>query len=189
MMAFRHYLLGLGPLSDIAWEALQPALSTRIVPKSGFLWEEAAVCRELFFLEEGMVRAVTNQDGTEKNLDFHFGGEVVTHLNSFATGLPADYAMQAAERTQVIAVDKIRLFGAAQQVPELESVGKACLRLTAARLEEHARLFKLYSPSERYEYLERHRPELLQRVSLTQLASYLGVARETLSRIRRRRVL
>ena len=50
--------------------------------------------------------------------------------------------------------------------------------------EEHSNFFKLYTPTERYRYIEKNKPHLLQRVSLSQLASYLGVARETLSRIR-----
>jgi CRP-like cAMP-binding protein len=50
--------------------------------------------------------------------------------------------------------------------------------------EEHSKLFKIYTPAERYHYVEQHNPQLLQRISLSQIASYLGVARETLSRIR-----
>jgi len=45
-------------------------------------------------------------------------------------------------------------------------------------------MFKMYTPTERYRYIEKNNPRLLQRVSLTQIASYLGIARETLSRIR-----
>ncbi|MCW3464004.1 hypothetical protein [Chitinophaga nivalis] len=48
-------------------------------------------------------------------------------------------------------------------------------------------LYKLMSAQERYAYLEQHHPEILQRVSLSQLSTYLGIARETLSRIRGRR--
>jgi CRP-like cAMP-binding protein len=50
--------------------------------------------------------------------------------------------------------------------------------------EAHSNLFKIYTPTERYRYIEQHKPELLQRIPLSQLASYLGVKRETLSRIR-----
>lgn len=189
MNRFREYLSSLAPLSDAAWQALQPALSERVVPKSGFLWSEGRVCQALYFLEEGYVRAFTDLDGADKNLDFHFEGEVVTHLSSFAAGTPADYGVQACEKVRVTVIDRHGLFAAAKAEPELETAGKACLRLTAARSEEHARLFKLYTPLQRYEYLEQQRPELLQRVSLTQLSSYLGVARETLSRIRKRRAL
>jgi CRP-like cAMP-binding protein len=61
--------------------------------------------------------------------------------------------------------------------------------LFATKQEELSTVFQLYSAEERLEYLEATKPELLQRVSLSQLASFLGVARETLSRIRKRRIL
>ena len=51
--------------------------------------------------------------------------------------------------------------------------------------EEHLELFKLYSAEQRFRYIEQHQPEMLQRVPLSWLASYLGVARETLSRFRK----
>jgi hypothetical protein len=54
---------------------------------------------------------------------------------------------------------------------------------------EFSNLFKLYSAQERLQYLETRYPKILQRVSLSQLSSFLGVARETLSRIRKRRIL
>jgi CRP-like cAMP-binding protein len=53
--------------------------------------------------------------------------------------------------------------------------------------EEHSTFFKTHTPTERYLYIEEHNPRLLQRISLSQLASYLGVTRETLSRIRGKR--
>ena len=71
--------------------------------------------------------------------------------------------------------------------PEVETLGRKCIRAFAVKQEEQSTLFTLYTAQERYEYIERLHPHLLQRVPLTLLASYLGVARETLSRIRKRR--
>jgi CRP-like cAMP-binding protein len=65
-------------------------------------------------------------------------------------------------------------------------VRRLAIRLLLAS-EEHSNLFKLYTPTERYRYIEKNKPELLQRISLSQIASYLGVTRETLSRIRRKK--
>ncbi len=49
-------------------------------------------------------------------------------------------------------------------------------------------LLKIYTPAERYHYIERNTPHVLQRVPLSHLASFLGVSRETLSRIRAKKV-
>ena len=68
--------------------------------------------------------------------------------------------------------------------PEIELIAKRNLQLIAAKQEKQIQLYRLLTARERYEYLEKNQPEILQRVSLTQLSSYLGVKRETLSRIR-----
>ena len=52
--------------------------------------------------------------------------------------------------------------------------------------EEHAEMLRRLSAEDRYRYVVEHKPHLLQRVSLTQLASWLGTSRESLSRIRAR---
>lgn len=95
----------------------------------------------------------------------------------------------ACEPLTTIIFDKNKLFQATKQANEIETLGRNCIRLFATKQEEFATLFKLYSAQERLEYLETKHPEILQRVPLSQLASFLGVARETLSRIRKRRIL
>jgi hypothetical protein len=52
--------------------------------------------------------------------------------------------------------------------------------------EEHSNSFKLLSPEERYRFLLENKPQYLTRVPLVHLASYMGVSRETLTRIRQR---
>ncbi|SKA09538.1 hypothetical protein SAMN04488128_102728 [Chitinophaga eiseniae] len=86
---------------------------------------------------------------------------------------------------KIVNFEEFSRFG--DQNPQIETLGRLCLQRIAARREKHAALFKLMSAQERYAYLEQEYPEMLQRIALSQLSSFLGVARETLSRIRSRR--
>jgi hypothetical protein len=52
--------------------------------------------------------------------------------------------------------------------------------------EEHSNSFKLLSPEERYQFVIDNKPQYLQRIPLIYLASYLGISRETLTRIRKK---
>ncbi|MEN7549446.1 Crp/Fnr family transcriptional regulator [Rapidithrix thailandica] len=182
------YIHSLSNLSEKSWEILYPVLSTQEFKKGAYLLKENHVCHSLFFIDKGFCRSFYLKDGLEKNTAFHFENEIVTNLNSFAEGQKSTYFIQACEPLTAILFDKQKLFEACQKAPEIETLGKKCLRVTAAKLEEHANLFKLFSAIERYEYLEQHQPQLLRRVSLTHISSYLGIARETLSRIRKRRL-
>ncbi|WP_199233831.1 Crp/Fnr family transcriptional regulator [Pedobacter sp. HMWF019] len=114
---------------------------------------------------------------------------MATNINSFGSGEKSKFNITACEPLEVVIFDKQKLFEAAKQSPQIEALGRNCIRLFASKQEEFSTIFKLYTAQERLAYLEAHHPEMLQRVSLTQLAPFLGVARETLSRIRKRRTL
>ncbi len=67
---------------------------------------------------------------------------------------------------------------------EIETLGRNILESVVTKQEEHSDLFKLLTAQERYEYLQKNHPEMIQRISSTQISSYLGISREPLSRIR-----
>lgn len=182
-----HYIHALTDFSATNWALLQPALSKLEFKKGEYLLKEGAVCNALFYIDKGYCRSFYLKDGQEKNTAFFFEDDIATNINSFGSGEKSDYAIIAGERLTVVAFDKQKLFEASRLAPEIETLGRKCIRRFATRQEEHANLFKLYTAQERYEWLEEHQPQLLQRVSLSQLSSYLGIARETLSRIRKRR--
>ncbi|MVT06739.1 Crp/Fnr family transcriptional regulator [Chitinophaga tropicalis] len=188
MQRLLNYIHSLTDFSEKSWEVLLPVLTRREFRKDDFLLKENEVCHSLFFIEQGYCKSYYDKDGVEKNTAFCFEGEVATNINSFASGERSTYNIQACEPLTTVVFDRQKLFEAAAQWPEIETLGRKCLRLTASRLEEHANIFKLYTTQERYEYLEQNQPHLLQRVSLTDLSSYLGIARETLSRVRKRRL-
>ena len=150
---------------------------------------EGDTCSSLFFICDGLARSFYVKDGVEKNTAFHFEGEAATNIASFTTGDVSKYNIQALEPVTAIVFDRQKFFEVSAIVPQIAILGKNCLRYTAAKLEEYANLFTLYSPTERYAYFERHEPHVLERVPQTQLASFLGVAKNTLTRISSRRVV
>jgi CRP-like cAMP-binding protein len=145
-------------------------------------------CQSLYVIEQGFCRAFNIQDGLEVNLNFYFEYETVTHKNSYVFNTPADYAVVACEPMIVYRLDKPDVLEAIKQCPEIEVAAKKNLELIVAKQERQLQLFRILTAKGRYEFLEKHEPALLQRVSISQLASYLGVKRETLSRIRNKRM-
>lgn len=184
LLAYIHSLM---PFPEASWEVLLPALTPMSFGKGAYLLQEGKACNALYFVRQGYCRAFYNKEGQEINTDFFFEQDIATSIGSFATGEPSAFAIQACEALDVVRFDKQLLRAASAQDLQIEALGRLCLRQIAIRQEKHSALYKLMTPLERYEYLEQSVPEMLQRVSLTQLASYLGVARETLSRIRSRR--
>ena len=181
------YICSLTTFSDESWELLQPVLTKREFKKSEFLLKQGQVCNSLFYIDKGYCKSFYNIDGVVKNTGFFFENDVATNINSFGSGQKSEFNIAACGPLTAIIFDKDKLFQAAKLSSEIETLGRNCIRLFASKQEEFSTLFRLYSAQERLEYLETKHPEILQRVSLSQLASFIGVARETLSRIRKRR--
>jgi len=145
-------------------------------------------CQSLFLVEKGFCRAFNIQDGEEVNLEFYFEFETVTNKNSYLFNKPSDFTVVACEPMIVYKIDRKDLLESIRQYPEIEIAGKRNLELIAAKQEKQLQLFRILTAKGRYEFLEKNDPDLLQRVPISQLASYLGVKRETLSRIRNKRM-
>jgi CRP-like cAMP-binding protein len=183
------YIYSLIEFSDESWKLLQGALTKKKFKKNEFLLKEGHVCNSLFYIDKGYCKSYFENDGVTKNTGFYFENDIVTNINSFSRGQKSEYNIIACEPLTVIVFDKEKLFQASKQSHEIESLGRNCIRLFASKQEEFSSLFKRFSAQERLEYFEANHPYIMQRVSLSQLASFLGVARETLSRIRKRRTI
>lgn len=183
---FYKTITGFTDMSDESLSKLFSVVNRREFAKNEYLLEENAVCNSIFFIEAGSVRSFLHIDANEINTNFSFEGNYVTSLKSLRTSTPSEINIKAEEKSIVFEFKKDNLLELYKESVEVDAFGRNLLELLLMQQEEHANLFKIYSPAERYEYLRVNSPELLQRVSLSQLASYLGIARETLSRIRRK---
>jgi CRP-like cAMP-binding protein len=172
------------PLSDDDIALLAGYAISRKLKKGEILLKEGEVCRSFYLVENGYLRTWYDKNGVPINLNFTFEGNFTTNLKSFRSRRPSEINIEAGEDS-LISVFNINsvaeAFGANPEI--MRFVRRLAISLLLAS-EEHSDLFKIYTPAERYRYIEKNNPQLLQRISLSQIASYLGVTRETLSRIR-----
>lgn len=177
---------GISPISPEAFAQLLQHSTKRQWQKGEYLLREGSICRMVHFIERGAMRAFQVKDGKDIHLNFYFEGAFVTNLKSLRTETPSAYHLQAMEQALVYSFTKTDLLELYACSPEVAVFGKNLVEHLLMEQEEHAAFFKLYSPEERYMQLLQQHPALIQRVSLSRLASYLGIARESLSRIRKR---
>lgn len=173
-------------LSDDDLDLLTSCACIKHLRKGEALLSKGEICRSLYFVQRGYLRSFYDRDGTAINLNFSFEGDFTTDVKSFRSKKATEIRIEAAEDVSVLVFDIGQLSGKyppGSQVPTF--IRRLAIGLLLAS-ESHNELLKLHTPTERYRYIELNQPSLLQRVSLSQIASYLGVARETLSRIRGR---
>jgi len=176
-------------LSEESWEILSTCLIVTKIPKGFFLLKTGDFCNSVFFIHEGYCRIFHNNEGKEVNINFHFENEFITNIKSYTKKERSEYSIQACENMVIVKIKKNELIERAfKNTQEFEIFGRKMLEFMIMDQDEHLNLFKLYNPQQRYEYIEKNRPEIIQRVALTQIASYLGVTRETLTRIRKKKM-
>lgn len=151
------------------------------------IYDHGVVCRDMIVLEEGLVRAYYMHEAREVNLRLICAPAVATAMSSLITGSPSQEWVEAITALRGYRADLAR----AEDVG-LREVAVELRRLLAERhylaLERRLRMLQWKSGDERYAFFCEHMdPDIVHLTPGYHVASYLGVAPETLSRIRRRR--
>lgn len=179
------YIKNVSPnISDADIPLLVSCASNRELKKGEPVLKEGEVCRSFYLVEAGYLRTYYNKNGIAINLNFAFEGDFVSSLKSLRGHKPSEIAIEAGEDASVWIFDLDVIMDQFNADPAIVLFIRRLMAYLLVASEEQGHFFKLYTPTERYRYVEKNNPRLLQRVSLSQMASYLGVTRETLSRIR-----
>jgi CRP-like cAMP-binding protein len=184
MNNLKTYIQNLTNFSEQSWTILLGCLTEQKFKKGDKLLKENEVCNSIFFISRGLCKSSYNKDGKEINTTFYFENDFATNVKSMISGTKSEYEITVLENLTALEFDKVKLLDAYKKSQEIEAFGRKLLEIIVSKQEEHSNSFKLLTPQQRYENLILTHPQFLQRISLTQIASYLGISRETLSRIR-----
>lgn len=183
--AFLHYLTARGSFTEAELAQIEAATSHKHLKRRHYLLHEGEVCGHMAFVVNGVLRLYrTDEDGAEHILRFATENWWMNDHESFSSGLPAR-AIDALEDSYLLLWSKADWEQLKSDIPTFDAVQS---RLLSRNLEAHVnRLYAAISHSAeaRYHEFVQAFPDLYQRVPLHMIASYLGVSRETLSRIRR----
>ena len=153
--------------------------------KGTMLLSEGDVSTECYFLLKGCVRSYIIEKGEEKTVEFYTEEQVVTPSN-YGKSTPSNYYLECIEDV-IVSVGNPKLEEETfQKYPQLESLSRVIAEIIMAKNQDSFAKFKTSNPEERYLNMLTTRPELIQRAPQHQIASYLGVKPESLSRIRKR---
>jgi CRP-like cAMP-binding protein len=165
-------------------------VTTLMIPKKlrkrQYLLQEGDICKWLAFISKGCLRLYTLDDlGIEHILRFGIEGWWMTDLESFRTNKPAAGNMDALEDSELLLISGESLDKLYVAAPIWEHYFREILeqefKAALARISD----FMGASAEERYlRFLDVY-PDLFQRIPLHQIASYLGMTPQSLSRIRK----
>lgn len=154
--------------------------------KHQFLLNEGDVCRFVAFVNSGCLRQYKiDNKGTEHVIQFAIEDWWVSDLHSFLTGLPADTNIDALQDSEILLLEKSAREELLNNCPKMERFFR--LLIEANHVATHQRIADNLSASAEERYLKfiKTYPKLFELVSQNQIASYLGITPQSLSRIRK----
>lgn len=186
MESFRKYIKQFPNYKPSAFEAVLPFLTTKQLAAGEYLLKEGSVCRSIAYIEKGLLRLYYLNNGKEVTNCFCREHTLTASYRSMVTMTASDISIQTLEHSQLIMLS----YEALQKLFVTDSfwqqVGRVAIESEYLINEKHSRFLRDKSAQERYLEILNSQPDLLQRVPLTALASYLQVSPETLSRIRKK---
>lgn len=157
----------------------------RSIKKGTILLEEGQKSKDNYFVLKGCIRKYYIIDGEEKTTDFFSELEGFTP-DCVKNKAPSEYYMSCVEDSiLIVAIPEmeVELF---TKFPKFEQMCRALSEELLARQHINFDEFKTSSPEQRYLNLMQKRPDLIERVPQHQLASFLGIKPQSLSRLRAR---
>ena len=184
-----RYFLKLNTYHPVSWseyEALVPLIQYRKFNKGEVIFREGQVCRQFYFIINGSMRSMRLEEDREVNIHFYFEDDIVSDFLSLIHEIPTKFFLIAMEPCGALMFTRSEYKQVFSNSQQLTAVSVRFYQEAFFDEKQQSDNFKLMSPEERYQHILEHQPVLLQRVPLTHLASYIGVSRETLSRIRKK---
>jgi CRP-like cAMP-binding protein len=167
---------------------LSEYIETYQYPKNHQLQKAGEVCRKLYFIEEGLVRVFYYKNNKDITYSFISEDTFTTLVDSFFEQKPSRYNMETLEASTVSYIkydDLMELFNHHHSIEHFgRMITTGFLKFYSDRLTS----VQFYSAEERYQALQIRHPNIISRVALGHIASYLGITQETLSRLRAKKV-
>ncbi|HEY9049369.1 MAG TPA: Crp/Fnr family transcriptional regulator [Ohtaekwangia sp.] len=164
----------------------QSLLKPRSFRKRQYLLQAGDVCKHETFITKGLFRAFTvDAAGEEHVVMFGMEDWWISDLYSLLTGNAATQHIEALEDSEVLCIEKSDLEKLYQQVPAFNRFMRVMLQNAFVAHQQRVLASISQTAEEQYLAFIKKYPALDQRVPQHQIASYLGITPETISRIRK----
>lgn len=185
MEKFRKFIEKYTVLSDIEWEEISNCFEKRTLQKDEVLLQEGKVCRHLYFIEHGLLRYFIHKNGNDVTKFFTQAPFCFTSQVSFTSEKPATENIQAVEKS-IIWETTLQKANDLLELKSWSTFIRKLIQEVQYYTEEILQEIQTETAENRYRKMIENNPELLQRIPLKYLASFFGIAPQSLSRIRKK---
>jgi CRP-like cAMP-binding protein len=181
-----NYFLKFTTLTAEETKALTDSMVIKKIRKGEFLIKEGQRNKDTYFVLSGLIRQFKLANGEELTTNFFNDGQWIISLTSFTDNPIADSYLISEEPSLVVIGNEEKAQEIFKNFPRLETTSRAVMETVFSEQQKTLTSYLTEIPEQRYLRLLNERPDIFQRVPQYQIASYIGVKPESLSRIRKR---
>lgn len=173
--------------SEDEWEIIISSFSLKKLKKGDYFIQQGAVCKYVAFVANGFLRSYFSTESKEITTDFIFKNTFTSAYKSFLTQEPSEENIQALIDTNLLVMSYEQKNSLFKIIPNWEKLARYLTEEHFIRKDNKVKLLNNSSAIERYQQLlSKDREQIISKIPLHYIASYLGIAPETLSRIRKK---
>jgi CRP-like cAMP-binding protein len=184
VQALQNAIKNVSPLSPAAAKEFFEAWQEWTVPKDHLLTREQAVSDYIFFVKKGAIRIYYHKHDKEITEWLALDENFFLSIASFFERKPGHLIIQTLEPSVVAGIHHNDLMALADKYHEIERLLRRMVTYSLILSQERMQSIQFETAQQRYEKLITATPEIIKRVPLSHIASFLGITPETLSRIR-----
>lgn len=170
-------------VSHEAKESLLQIMEVKRFGRNELVQDLGSTCKTIYMIKNGGARIFYFKDGTDITEHFSFEKELIIRAESLFTKQPTKKGIQTLEQTEMLALDAEALFNLYDTHHDLERLFRLIFQQEYVNTIKRMESFQFQTATERYkELLET--TNLVQKIPLKYIASYLGITQVSLSRIR-----
>lgn len=172
-------------VTDAEWALLHRLAAVKHIRKGDTFLRYGKIARYSAFVISGMFKfSILDEEGNEKIIKFGFANDFLANCESYNKRAPSAVSITALEDALVLRINIKKLQPLYDLHMNLLHVNLELYRELSEQQSEHQHILSLKSPVGRYRYLLERRPAIIQKITLTNIARYLYISREALSRAR-----
>jgi len=171
-------------LPETSKQTLKKQITEVSFPKGHILLRANRIEKNIYFIKKGIARAYSNKDNIEITFWFGKEGDTIISMKSYIANLKGYENIELLENCELYELKTVNLQQLFEEDIHIANFGRRFAEKELIKTEERLISRQVRTATERYKELLKDSPDIIQRVQLGHIASYLGITQVSLSRIR-----
>ncbi|MCU0391860.1 MAG: Crp/Fnr family transcriptional regulator [Thermoflexibacter sp.] len=186
MLAYRKLIENFIKISYKEWEEYESYLTIKKLATNEFFLQAGQVCKHVAFVQTGLVRMYIPTPNKEITVDLISEGKLITDYPSLLAKKPSKVCIEAVEPSELLLLSEEKMQVLYKNIAEGQKLGRLIAEMLYVQAVERLEIIYSETIEERYLRLNKILAPLAHRVPQYYIASIMGIAPETLSRIKRK---